>query len=59
MCGLLLPVRSVRLELEICVVTPFVVGSESDDDLTMEIRVDRRLAEVGTVCRRGGCQLLC
>ena len=37
----------------------FVVGSESDDDLTMEIRVDRMLAEVGTVFRRGGRQLLC
>ena len=43
-----------RLEPGICDVTLFMVGSDSDDDLTMRVRVDRKLAEVGTVCRRGG-----
>ena len=43
-----------RLEPGIWVVTLFMVGSDSDGDLTMKVRVDRKLAEVGTVCRRGG-----
>ena len=43
-----------RLEPGIWVVTLFLVGSDSDGDLTMKVRVDRKLAEVGTVCRRGG-----